>query len=61
VLAQNVADHPASANTYDSLAEIYELAGASDKAVANYEKSVALDPRNAHGVAALARLRRATP
>lgn len=57
VLAQNVADHPASANTYDSLAEIYEQAGATDKAIANYEKSVALDPSNTHGFEALARLR----
>jgi len=56
VLAQNVADHPASANTYDSLAEVYDQAGERDKAIANYRRSVALDPSNTHGVTELARL-----
>lgn len=61
MLAQNVADHPASANTYDSLAEIYEQAGAIDQAIANHARSVELDPHNTHGIDALARLRRSAP
>lgn len=56
VLAQNVADHPTSANTYDSLAEVYDQAGERDKAIASYQRSVALDPSNTHGVTELARL-----
>jgi len=57
VLAQNVADHPQSANTYDSLGEIYGLAGDRDHAIASYERSVALDPGNTNAIKALARLR----
>jgi CubicO group peptidase (beta-lactamase class C family) len=57
VLAQNAADHPSSGNTYDSLAEVYELAGATDEAIASYQRSIELDPSNAHAAAALARLR----
>jgi len=59
ILAQNAADHPDSWNVYDSLGEIYEMAGERDKAIANYERSVAVDPTNRHGIEALARLRAA--
>jgi CubicO group peptidase (beta-lactamase class C family) len=62
VLAQNVADHPDSANAHDRLGEIYDLAGDRSRAIASYERSVALDPGNTHATEALARLRAtATP
>jgi D-alanyl-D-alanine-carboxypeptidase/D-alanyl-D-alanine-endopeptidase len=61
VLARNAADHPQSSNAHDSLGEIYALAGDRDRAIASYERSVALDPGNAHGVDALARLRATQP
>jgi CubicO group peptidase (beta-lactamase class C family) len=57
VLAQNVADHPQSANTHDSLGEIYDLAGDRDHAIESYKRSVALDPGNTNAIQALARLR----
>jgi len=56
ILTQNAVDHPDSWNVYDSLAEVYEMAGERDKAIANYERSVAIDPGNRHGIEALARL-----
>lgn len=57
VAAQNAADHPQSANAFDSLGEIHDLAGDRAHAIESYARSVELDPRNAHGVSELARLR----
>ncbi len=37
---------PESANAYDSLAEGYMLAGNRERAISNYEKSLALNPKN---------------
>ena len=48
---------PASSNTWDSLGEAYMEAGQTELAIANYEKSLALDPSNANAVAMLERLR----
>ena len=42
----NVAEHPQSANAYDSLGEGYSHAGDRKQAIAAYKKSYALDPRN---------------
>ena len=39
---KNAKDHPASWNTWDSLAEGYATAGDKKKAVANYEKALAM-------------------
>ena len=39
---KNVKDHPASWNAWDSLAEGYATAGDKKKAVANYEKALAM-------------------
>lgn len=61
VLAQNVADHPTSANTHDSLGEIYDRAGDPARAIDSYARSLALDPANDHAARELARLRAAAP
>lgn len=57
VLAQNVADHPQSFNVYDSLGEAYAVAGDTELAISNYQRSVAINPRNTGGIEALKRLR----
>ncbi len=45
----NVEEYSKSANVYDSLAEAYEKNGQKDLAVANYRKSLEIDPKNQHG------------
>lgn len=49
--------HPQSANSFDSLAEGYMDSGDQSRAIENYEKSLALDPKNGNAVAQLKRLR----
>lgn len=46
VFLLNTADFPASANTWDSLAEAYMLKGDKPQAIENYKKSLALNPNN---------------
>ena len=46
VFAQNVAAFPADANAYDSLGEAYAASGDKTRALENYRKSLALDPKN---------------
>ena len=41
-----VSEFPDNANPYDSLAEAYKQGGDTEKAIANYEKSLRLDPGN---------------
>lgn len=57
VFKMNVEDYPDSANTYDSLAEAYGVAGEKDLAIKNYEKSIELNPKNENGIVALRKLR----
>jgi CubicO group peptidase (beta-lactamase class C family) len=45
----NVEQWPRSSNAYDSLAEGYEKLGDKPRAIANYRKSLELDPANTHG------------
>jgi hypothetical protein len=45
VLQLNVETHPQSANVYDSLGEAYLAAGDRARAIDNYEKAIALNPR----------------
>lgn len=52
----NVELFPRSANTYDSLGEAYMNNSDSDLAIANYKKSLELNPNNANAVAMLKRL-----
>ena len=54
----NAAENPRSSNVYDSLGEAYMLAGQRELAVANYRKSLALDPRNPNARAKLEQLGR---
>jgi CubicO group peptidase (beta-lactamase class C family) len=42
--------YPKSANTYESLAEAYELNGDRELAIKNYRCSLELNPKNAHAV-----------
>ncbi len=49
VFRLNVAAYPASSNVYDSLGEALLAAGDRAQSLANYEKSVALDPGNENG------------
>jgi tetratricopeptide (TPR) repeat protein len=53
----NVELYPDEANTYDSLGEAYMLGGFTKNAILNYEKSVKLNPQNAHAIEMLRRLR----
>jgi CubicO group peptidase (beta-lactamase class C family) len=52
----NVALYPQSANTYDSLAEAYMVNGNKEQAIANYRKSLELNPQNSNAVAMLKKL-----
>lgn len=52
----NVEAYPNSANTYDSLGEGYMDAGDKPQAVANYEKSLQLNPKNHNAVLMLQKL-----
>jgi Tfp pilus assembly protein PilF len=46
VLRLNVEAYPASANVFDSLGEAYMKNGQNDLAVANFRKSLELNPQN---------------
>lgn len=56
VFELNVAAFPESWNVYDSLGEAHLEAGNKQLAIANYKKSVALNPDNNYGIAALKEL-----
>ncbi len=57
ILELNVEAFPEAFNTYDSLAEACMLAGRTEAAITNYERSLELNPDNTNAVAMLARLR----
>ena len=52
----NTEAYPQSFNTYDSLAEAYMLKGERESAIANYKKSLELNPKNTNAVPMLERL-----
>ena len=52
----NAEMYPQSANAYDSLGEGYMVHGDKDLAIANYQKSLELDPKNANATSKLAEL-----
>lgn len=54
---KNVKDYPESSNVYDSLGEAYAAAGKKDLAIANYEKSLELNPKNTNAEEWLKKLR----
>ena len=53
----NTEFYPLSANTWDSLGEAYMTAGNKDKAIAYYEKSLQLNPKNQNAADMLKKLR----
>ncbi len=57
VFQLNTERYPLSANTWDSLGEAHMTAGHKDEAVACYEKSLQLNPKNQNAVDALKKLR----
>lgn len=57
----NVSLFPASANTYDSLADAYEGLGERALAVENYKRSLALNPQNQNAVDRLKALETNSP
>ena len=52
----NVEFYPNAWNTYDSLGEAYMVNGEKELAIANYKKSLALNPGNGNGAATLKKL-----
>ena len=56
VFKLNVEAYPEGFNTYDSLGEAYMVAGQTDQAVANYEKSLELNPDNSNAREMLRRM-----
>lgn len=57
VFSINVDAFPQSGNVYDSLGEACMEAGDTKKAIANYERSLELDPKNANAKEMLKKLR----
>jgi len=56
ILKLNVEFYPKSFNVYDSLGEAYATSGEKELAIANYKKSLELNPRNVGGATALKKL-----
>jgi uncharacterized membrane protein len=56
VFQLNIEAYPQSSNVYDSLGEGYMDDGDKPLAVANYEKSLQLNPKNGNGIAMLRKL-----
>ena len=56
ILKVNVELYPQSANAYDSLAEAYMASGEKPLAIANYKKSLELNPQNTNAVEMLKKL-----
>ena len=52
----NVEAYPNSGNTYDSLAEAYMDDGDTSQAIANYQRSLQLNPKNSNAVKMLQKL-----
>jgi CubicO group peptidase (beta-lactamase class C family) len=57
VFERNAKDHPDSWNVHDSLGEAYAEDGQRDRAIASYEKSLALNPASPSGAEALRKLK----
>ena len=54
----NVEAYPQSSNVYDSLGEAYMDDGKKSEAIANYKRSLAMNPKNRNAVSMLQRLNR---
>ena len=57
ILKLNTVAHPEAYNTWDSLGEAYMINGDRERAIANYEKSLELNPENAGAADMLESLR----
>jgi len=57
VFELNVAEYPEASNPYDSLGEACLAAGDTARAIANYQRSLELNPDNPGGRAVLERIR----
>lgn len=57
IFKENIINFPNSWNVYDSMGEAYMKKGENKLAIANYEKSVSLNPNNEDGKEALKRLK----
>ena len=57
VFQRNVERFPASFNVYDSLGEAYAAAGDREQAIANYQRSLDLNPKNTNASEMLRKLR----
>lgn len=57
----NVEAYPKAFNTYDSLGEAYMVAGNKELAIANYKKSLELNPKNNNATETLKRLESKAP
>jgi CubicO group peptidase (beta-lactamase class C family) len=57
VFELNVHEYPQGWNCYDSLGEGYMIAGKTEQAIQNYEKSLELNPQNTNGAEMLKKLR----
>ncbi len=58
ILQLNVDDHPRSSNVWDSYAEALAASGDTSAAIANYERSLRMNPENHNARIMLERLRR---
>jgi CubicO group peptidase (beta-lactamase class C family) len=56
IFQRNTVEYPKSFNVWDSLGEAYMRNGEKDLAVQNYEKSLAIEPRNTNATAMLKRM-----
>jgi CubicO group peptidase (beta-lactamase class C family) len=56
IFRKNVEAYPQSANVYDSLGEAYAVLGDTASAIANYRRSLTLDPHNSNAARMLTRL-----
>jgi tetratricopeptide (TPR) repeat protein len=56
IFALNAKEFPTSANTWDSLAEAYMLAGQKEKAIEHYKKALELNPHNKNAADMLKKL-----
>jgi predicted Zn-dependent protease len=57
ILKLNVEAYPQSSNVYDSLGEAYFNDGDKAQSIANYEKSLLLDPKNGGAIEKLKQLK----
>jgi Flp pilus assembly protein TadD len=57
IFKRNVQEYPESWNVYDSLGEAYMKTGQKALAIANYEKSLELNPKDQNGVDMLKKLK----